>query len=151
MVINDKPTRVTSDTSTLIDLVICSKRNLMKKLENNRAWNLPEGVTCRLQVRIWRTRERSTLNWFCEKKNWLFCSLTCKVFTASWKTGNIEDWSDVIRRNIGNNINILFSFLSEGVICGLQVVGPRLQVRIWSARELSTLNWFWEKTDCFAV
>ena len=30
MVINDKPTRVTSDTSTLIDLVICSKRNLIK-------------------------------------------------------------------------------------------------------------------------
>ena len=38
-----------------------------------------------------------------------FCSRTCKVFTASRKTGNIEGRSDVIRRNIGNNINILLS------------------------------------------
>ena len=32
---------------------------------------------CRLQVSIWSTRERSTLNWFCEKKK--------AAFTASCK------------------------------------------------------------------
>ena len=60
MVINDKPTRVTSDTSTLIDLVICSKRNLITKNENNRAWNLPEGVICRSEFEERANGQRST-------------------------------------------------------------------------------------------